>query len=195
MSKKLETIFCYTGSFAFILFYCYIILLKFYPDVSLEYRASYIDKVRSYYPEGEFNYQLGQKEIFSNQIADNPVKKRMGSGWYDFEEEGVWTKGKRAALYYKIENGVEQNLVLNMELYKTIQDDMSVKILANGKKIGNFNGSDRTISAEIDQSVLKKNGLKLEFLIDSPARPCDLSDSEDERKLGICISSITIKER
>lgn len=186
--KRLD-ILCWIVSGILISIYVYILYLGLFPNVCKEYQMYYIDETLVDWPGyNGLNYTLGEKLYFGLDY-DNTLKNR-GLGWGNKESKACWTDGTEAKLYFDLSNSNEKSLVLSFEIEQCLTD--KVDVIANEVLLGTIQKNDKIFMAIIPKESIKNGFLELTFIIDEPIRPCDVSDSLDQRQLGVMLKSVEI---
>lgn len=195
MKKRMLNILCWGCSVFLIAIYVYILYLGFFPNVCREYKMYYIDETLVDWPGyGGLKYKLGEKMYFGSDYSD--VIKNCGAGWGAVEAGARWTDGNEAKLYFDVSGIIEENyevpLVFSLEIVNTLAD--KVEVLCNGILLGTIRMDDKNFVTVLSEDLIKKGFLEFTFAIDNPVRPCDVSDSLDDRQLGIMVKSVEIKK-
>ncbi len=164
-------------------------------EACLEYKKYYVDNVLEDWPGyGGLDYEIGDIRYFASNHEEHLMNTR-GIGWGQLESQGCWTVGDESYFYENIVNADENaDYVMELEIYQLLAED--VHVLINGTEIGEINSDDqKTVTFDIPENLIKNGFTTFEFQIDSPKAPSEISDSTDERKLGINIVSFQIKEQ
>lgn len=184
--KKILTYFVTAILFCF---YISILILSTKPNVSMEYTKYYIDKeLKSWNGEGSFSYVLGEPIVMCkpNEI----VYGRLSNGWSNLEEDGCWTDGEIAKIYFS--DLPRENLKLNIDISACNTMD---KILfeGNGRELASIMGRNlkggEKINLEIPKSIINYGVFELKIHINSPQSP-----PNDGRKLGVKVKEVRIHE-
>ena len=169
------------------------------PNVSTEYELYYIKKQLVDWPgNGGLRYHLGEQLFFG--IQDNCMEKikNRGLGWSIKESWGSWTIGKRAHLYFRINEEITSDLLLTMMSYAFCPDGVQVvDILANDIKVETLwlkHFLKKEYHVTIPKELVKKDGwLHLEFVIQKPSSPKQHGLADDNRMLGLAMYWIKIE--
>lgn len=141
--------------------------------------------------------KLGQTVDFS---AKGTAQNYIMQGWSWQEEVSVWTEGNVAHLQLPIEDA--ENTALRLKLFGNgfapkNQGHQLVKVRVNGQQVAEWQVGDPAwhealISAKIVGSAQL---MQVEFVIDEPAAPCEISDAQDCRKLGLSVRELVIERQ
>ncbi len=141
--------------------------------------------------------KLGQTVDFS---AKGTAQNYIMQGWSWQEEVSVWTEGNVAHLQLPIED--TENTALRLKLFGNgfapkNQGHQLVKVRVNGQQVAEWQVGDPAwhealISAEIVGSA---QPMQVEFVIDEPTAPCEISDAQDCRKLGLSVRELVIERQ
>lgn len=188
ISKK--NIFYYSASAILLAVYVIILLISLKPDVSWEYRLHYIDAITKKWPgNGGYSYTVGTEIKPDKTCTDEFL--RFDKGWSHTEEDGTWTDGDTAYIYFS--DIPDSNLFLDMKLLKK-NHCRSVEIYANDILISSSSSEEikenGSITADIKKGTAKNGHIILRFEIKDPE-----STDKDKRLLGIKCRSIAIYEK
>jgi hypothetical protein len=141
---------------------------------------------------------LGQTIDFSTAGASQFYVKQ---GWSPQEDTHRWTEGGMARLQLPFEDAENEALRLkvfgNGYIPKSIGYQL-VKVLINGEPVAEWQVSELAWhEALIPADVARTTGepLQVDFLIDEPTAPCEMSDSQDCRKLGLAVRELVIERQ
>ncbi|WP_434309593.1 hypothetical protein [Hominifimenecus sp. rT4P-3] len=165
------------------------------PEVSDVYRMYFIDHSLSVWPgDTGLNCELGITEYLGTHSGEEKMALRLGRGWYDAEDEGRWTKGGEAVLFYDPIPEISRDLIFTYTITNWISDG-EIEILANGISLGTLSREmDQPSSLKIPREIIGEDRrLELVFSIERPVRPSDFGSS-DARELGVMIDSIQLDE-
>lgn len=183
----------YILTFALIGSYVYILLHGISPhDACLEYQKYYVENVLEDWPGyGGLDYEIGDVKYFATDHEKNEINTR-GAGWGQLESEGCWTVGEEAYFYENIINAEEnEKYVVELEIYQTLAD--KAQVIVNGTEIGEIKSNENgVVSFEIPDNLIKNGFTSFELKIDNPKIPSEISDSTDDRELGVNIVSFKI---
>ena len=98
----------YFISICLIFWYVTVLYWSLYPKVGLEYKMYYLDKTLSDWPGyGGLNYNLGDVLYFNNKPKIGKPIKNRGQGWFNSNAWGCWINGKKAELYFVLNDSVK----------------------------------------------------------------------------------------
>lgn len=169
-----------------ILIAAYIIILStaLNPKVKLEYDLYYIEKDLQDWPGYDgLNYSLGTKESFA--INEENRINRRGRSWNAFEEDGCWTYGEHASLFYTGLSG--KDLVIEMEI-EDIRENASAAIYINNSCIGEITAAG-TYYFKVSKDINNSEITMVELLVNNYG-----AIGEDTRNQGIKVKEIMISD-
>lgn len=187
-----KKVLCYSGSITLFFIYLFVFSKGFFPEVCKEYKMYYIDDILMDWPGyGGLKYEPGTKLYFGNNFEDKVTSR--GQGWGNRENEACWTLGEYASVYFDISEDIKKNnsssYILRLEMLNSVSDAV-VKV--NGNVIGKILSGDKAFIEQIPLEAIQDGMLEIGFEIDSPVRPCDVTDSKDTRLLGLMLKSISV---
>jgi hypothetical protein len=124
----------------------------------------------------------------------------FGDGWELYpDQEGVWTEGSRSELALGLEEIGRKGFVLELSVGSICaapEGTLRVEALVNGERADarEFRHGDPEWRMESPISVPASGEVDLTFLIHEPSSPLELGWSEDERRLGFRLRSVTVEE-
>jgi len=190
---------CYLISGCLGLWYVTVNYWALNPNVCKEYELYYIKKELQDWPGyGGLRYNLGEQLFFGTQDNCRQEINNQGPGWSIMESWGSWTIGKKAHLYFIIDEEITSDLKLTMMSYGFCPDGVQVvDILANDIKVETLrikHSPKKEYRVTIPKELVKKDGwLHLEFNIQNPSSPKQFGLSDDARKLGLAMHWIKIE--
>jgi glycosyltransferase involved in cell wall biosynthesis len=124
---------------------------------------------------------------------------RSGHAWYPLEEWGMWSRGRRATLAFKLPRGLGQaeDVLVYLRLSSGVEP-LSVTIRIGAIRLGRFDLpvlKERLIQTTIPASVawsasLSDQPLVLQIEVDR-LTPLGLENSDDKREVGFGLSGVT----
>lgn len=139
-------------------------------------------------------YKLDSEIAFGK---DGNAEQYQGTGWAGPENGFTWTDGKNASLVIPV-NKTGSGFRLKAKISPFIAGSLQkqkVKIYVSGKSLGEWDVvSGGEYNLIIPENYLKDDWLELYFELPDAVSPEQLKISNDPRKLGIAVSSITISE-
>ncbi len=117
-------------------------------------------------------------------------------GWHGLERDqgGLfrWMKKDGSILFNKPDHPVK--LIIQGEIPKIFKNGLSAAIFINDQKLGLFGGKSGKFqnAYPIDLSRLKQNGNLLSIRLDKTFTPSEISESNDQRELGIRIEKVQL---
>jgi hypothetical protein len=136
----------------------------------------------------------------SIEFADREHYRGFGAGWSAPEDTGIWTQGERSDLRIAVEGIDRGEFVLTLGLGMICvgsDESLRVDLLANGDRIATraFTGSvGRPWRVDLPGDALRGGELKLTFLVGDPRTPAELGWSNDDRRLGLHIWTMTLEQ-
>ena len=142
--------------------------------------------------------KLGQVVDFS---SNGMSQRYVMPGWSAQEGSHRWTEGGMARLQLPVEKA--ENIALRLKLFANgfspkEQGYQLVKVVINGQQVAEWQvGELAWHEALIPADVARTTGepLQVDFLIDEPTAPCEMSDSQDCRKLGLAVRELVIERQ
>lgn len=160
-----------------------------HPDVCYEYEQYYITRELEDWPGyGGLAYQPGDTFCFYNSVPKERQINRRGKGWGLLEEDGCWTYGDEAILFFT--ELPEKDMVLEL-LLTDMEKNTVTEVYAGTEKIGEIrtlNEPDISYLFSITAQQITDGKLKLGFQTKRQAAPVKLP------ALGIKAREITIYE-
>jgi hypothetical protein len=143
--------------------------------------------------------QVGETLVLSEA---SEAQRVLGDGWAEPEPMGVWTVEENAHIALRVSNpgpaGVD--VVLDVAPFVTSKHPkLAVEAWARDQRVAVqvFRDAEpaHPLRVRLPAAVLDAQGrATLELRISEPARPLDVGLSEDPRRLGVCLRSLTITE-
>jgi hypothetical protein len=124
------------------------------------------------------------------------------SGWSSPEAWGIWSEGKESVLRFKVIQALraDLNVTLSGSPFESPTGVQEVEIVVNGQLVSKISTPSRSSKTSFNFSVPKelisRNDNRVELLIkvSNPTSPLELGISNDPRKLGFGLVSVSIKE-
>ncbi len=139
-------------------------------------------------------YKLDSRITFGK--AGN-AEQYQGMGWSGPDNGFTWTDGKNVSLIIPIKKPVS-NLMLKAKISPYIAgavQKQKVRIYVGGKVLGEWDVvSGGEYNLLISENFIKNGWLELYFELPDAISPAELRISDEPRKLGIAVNSITISE-
>ena len=142
-------------------------------------------------------------EPSSNQMikfgANNQGRQYLGKGWSKPEKSFTWSNSKEATMLIPF-TGQPKTLILTTLLTPYILkgkiDQQRVTVLANGKKIANWEVSSTGAYYAVVPPDFFNNRPQMELVFQLPDAviPATLGTSKDQRNLALCLQGLKIKE-
>jgi hypothetical protein len=128
-------------------------------------------------------------------------RKYIATGWSDQEEAHRWTEGSKSSLLLFVQRS--KNTAFRLKLFGNGrapkgQEHQLVKVMVNNQQVAEWQvGGLAWYEALIPADVAGSTGqpLQVDFLIDEPTAPCEVSDSQDCRKLGLAVRELVIERQ
>lgn len=184
------TIFLYTLSAFLVICYFIILALSMKPKVSWEYELYYISKETDIWPGiNGYDYYLDTK--INTNLENIDGSKRLGKGFADYEELGVWSSGDVSKIYFK--NIPKKDLIFEMSLSKCLLSQ-NIELYFNDVYIN-------TISADKLSKTMKITGyVKSDYINDDKLvvtlKYPELSNVKKENHVhGIMCKEINLYEK
>jgi hypothetical protein len=142
--------------------------------------------------------RVADAEIGTVIKFDQASEKYRVSGWNKSEGDYAWSKGKTAKLSMRVPTNVGP-LTVTMTMHGLVQPPtipvQPVELYVNGKKIANWQVTTTApFTAEIPAELTRgQDNLNFELRIPHATSPKVLGMNDDERILGVCVSSIELK--
>jgi hypothetical protein len=125
-----------------------------------------------------------------------------GDAWSHAESWGAWARSKSAGIRFDFGTpiGKDVNLLIDGRafLHKAL-NQLEVRILVNGEQVGTIRYDELSSSGvrqvQVPKRIIEKNGSKVDvsFSFDALFSPKQLGLSEDTRKIGFGLSSISFQ--
>jgi hypothetical protein len=129
---------------------------------------------------------------------------RNGDGYYGFgwshniNKPGIWSEGPLSTLLFRTDKNyknlkleisckpyiTKKNNVSEFDIYVNDIFNQSIKLVKNDQ--------DEKIEILINEKIVKKNEIKVDFKFKNPVSPYEVFESPDSRKLGILVKNIKI---
>jgi len=132
----------------------------------------------------EFNHQT--YTLNENVVLSGNKNVYQRKGWSDPEEWGTWTEGENAVLIMSIDSVKDLFLHLNINM---MFNNNPIDVYVNNVMIGSYKFVVGDNIVRIPKDIYPDKKLKIQFEIKDPQSPKDLGYSNDERKLGMGVSS------
>jgi len=124
------------------------------------------------------------------------------SGWSSPEAWGIWSEGLESVLRFKVIQALRTDLKITLSgsPFELPTGAQEVEIVVNGKLVSRISKQPRSSKTSFNFSVPKelilKNNNRVELLIkvSNPTSPLELGISNDPRKLGFGLVSVSIRE-
>ena len=138
--------------------------------------------------------------LLSFRVASSIDWWQAVRGFADRESWGTWTEGERAVLRFRVVRPLALRAELNLLPYlPDYGRELMVAVVANGTWLAewSFRGPDtagpRKRTLVIPEHLVARDGsIWLTFTIKGPRSPCELGQSEDDRRLGIGLLDLTL---
>jgi hypothetical protein len=147
--------------------------------------------------ERERSMQVGETLVFS-EVAE--AQRALGDGWASPEDGGVWTVARNARIALRVANpgpaGVD--VLLDVVPFVTRKHPkIVVEVWVNDERVATqvFRDAEpvHPLRVRLPLALLDENGrATLELRVHEPARPLDVGMSEDPRRLGVYLRSLTV---
>jgi hypothetical protein len=141
--------------------------------------------------------QVGETLVFS-EVAE--AQRALGDGWASPEDGGVWTVARNARIALRVANpgpaGVD--VLLDVVPFVTRKHPkIVVEVWVNDERVATqvFRDAEpvHPLRVRLPLALLDENGrATLELRVHEPARPLDVGMSEDPRRLGVYLRSLTV---
>ncbi|MGR8997846.1 MAG: hypothetical protein ACU88J_02205 [Gammaproteobacteria bacterium] len=180
-----------------LVFYCYVTLIAFNPNVSAIYRLYYIDKKLLHWNKGRgLNYTLGTMIDFTKEV---PYQSRHG--WSGAEHGGTWSNGKVSELYFDLkDSNIPKKIEIVGHPFLAPSNGVNVqgiKVFANNEPIGEtvLDSPEKVTLDFLIPNTVKFNINDL-FVIriqySNPISPESIGTSPDSRELAFYVEKIII---
>lgn len=171
------------------------------PDVSLDYRAYYIDRTTGCLPRqvsGE--YVLGTKVLLAEDQPQQAFDNIAICGFAHSEPGGAWLRGPEARLRMLQKVANTGDLVFDMEARGAIDGTwkrQQANIFVNGTRVGTFDYSDgefNTQSVKIPAQLLRNAGSIDIHLTMTDTRPAGTPRAKkDSRRFSLFVRSVRLR--
>ena len=128
-------------------------------------------------------------------IRDND--SYYGFGWsHNSDKPGIWSEGPMSTLFFRTDkNYGDLKLEISCQPYITKKNNISeLDIYVNNTFKQNLkltkNNQDEKIEILINEKLIKKNEIKIDFNFKNLVSPYEVLESPDSRKLGILVKNI-----
>ncbi len=146
------------------------------------------------------SYTLGTSIFFQKPEDNFNYYAILVKGWGAPEGIGTWTNGDSSIMLLRLNKKPDSDLILTIKGFPYVNVNhprLKVEILANQQTLGHITYNIQHLSTiekiRIPRLLIKDNNLlKIEFVFKNASSPKKLKLSNDERKLGILISSLTL---
>jgi hypothetical protein len=124
----------------------------------------------------------------------------LGYGWGDVEAWGVWTVGSRAELDLSFENfqRAAQVRIAGRMFVHARRPGASGRVLVNGQFVAGFSATQErpevVLQFTLSPEVMRQRALIIEFEIEQPRSPAEDRISNDTRRLGFGLCTVTVTE-
>jgi hypothetical protein len=124
----------------------------------------------------------------------------FGDGWMLYPDEtGIWTEGSRSELALTIDGGRDADYFLTLAIGSICvgkEASLRVEALVNGERtsVRDFSYGDPEWRIELPWPLPADGSVDLAFVIEEPSSPRELGWSDDDRRLGIRLETITLEE-
>jgi hypothetical protein len=149
--------------------------------------------------------QSEQRIVFTEGSG---AERLLGEGWSALEPTGVWTDGETASLVLKPDTRSEDvELVLSVDAFVTSDHpELKVEVSARGEQLGarvfrhrrggyRLGRAHRPLRVVLPASARDEQGRAiLELRLRDPASPLELGLSDDSRRLGLQLRSLTARK-
>jgi hypothetical protein len=150
--------------------------------------------------------RVGQPILFSEGSG---AGRLLGEGWSDLEATGVWTDGERARLVLRLTAAADEDAEVLLAVDPFVapeHPELRVEVFARGEPLGarvfrhrrllwRAGKAHRPLRVVLPASLRDETGrVVLELRLHEPARPADLGVSDDSRRLGLHLRSLTVRK-
>ena len=143
--------------------------------------------------------QVGETIVLSEA---SEAERVLGDGWAAPEATGVWTVEENARIAFRVADPrpVGVDVVLDVVPFLTSKHPrLAVDVWLRGEKLATrvFRDGEpaHPLRVRLQAAMLDQDGhATLELRMHEPARPLDVGVSEDPRRLGVYLESLTIAE-
>jgi hypothetical protein len=150
--------------------------------------------------------RVGEEIVFSEGSG---AERLLGEGWSSLEQTGVWTDGERATLVLRLpaDEPGDVELVLAVDpLVIPEHPELTVEVYAGGQRLGDrvfrhhrgarrLGRGHRPLRVVVPATVRDETGrVVLELRLQDPASPLGLGLSDDSRRLGLHLRSLTARK-
>ena len=139
----------------------------------------------------------GQEVLFKKDLNDDEfsVEPYLLGGWGAVEEGGAWTVGTSSMVAFSIdEYSRDITLSLKAKALSACNALVEVDVLANDVKVSKWLVGEQTRNylANIPSEIIDEwQGVRVEFKVRNPVSPLEIYGSEDSRKLGLRVESVS----
>ncbi len=182
----------YFASIVLLTIYLLVLFTTTVPKVPYEYQLYYISKSLQDWPGyNGLEYTLGDIILLTTEGSNLNIAKRRGFNWNAIEEDGCWTFGDRASLFFtSIEPEHNQDSIYGHFDISDIRDNCSAKVFANNTYLGEINEEGVFIFEIPNNSYKDENGkIEIKFLLENYG-----SIEEDSRNQGIKLRRVLLSE-
>jgi hypothetical protein len=134
------------------------------------------------------------------ELADLSDYTAFGEGWMLYPEEtGVWTEGSRSELALGLDSIHDGDFAVVLSLGSVcVESDESLRVeaLLNGERAaaGDLRLGDSEWRIDSPGPVPANGEIDLTFVIEEPRSPLELGWSDDDRRLGFLLRTVTVEE-
>jgi hypothetical protein len=144
------------------------------------------------------NYKI--EEIL--KFKGNENSKYLNGDWNQPEDAGVWSSGNNANVLLLSDWTQGKNYLLELGVSAALFDKKTtqkIQIFANQQMIGEHEFSTPNNHADLRFSLPKNmfpsQPLRITIVTGEIRKPCDVSDSKDQRELGVLLRNLRVTEK
>jgi hypothetical protein len=188
--------------------------LSYWPNLDLESGCSLVNASNN-----EYRYKFNINTTYSlasNSLTDcrnvlhkvrpgdkyeiQALKSILGNGWSQIESWGVWSEGPVSSLLFEMASFGKRDVILEIEAHPFLTESHTssqVDVFVNNVKVKvlnfRFESPNRTLTVEFSSSLCdaESNTCEIQFKTRNPKSPASLGLSQDERLLGIGLTSVS----
>jgi len=155
---------------------------------------------KRYPPPGsrEYEFKLDEKIVFIT--SSNNAEYVQGWGWSAAEENFTWTNGKMATLAFPVHD-IKSDMIMRISFSPFLipgkLDQQRINVSVEGEQLGEWvltKPGAQDIEFIIQKNLLKDSMLDISLEFPDAASPNKFGLSDDDRMLGIAVSSITLSK-